>query len=259
MGSFSYEVASRRITLRSLTGCTSTSRRTSSDSTRLFLPTSIRQADIYMAGYGGPTPVVSHRLLMSKSRNGNKRQYDASVSVAPFVSAVQLEGPLVRNRVSIIGSARQSMIRQFAQHYVSQDLPYTFGDAFAKVHMIISPTSQLSVSGLFTHDSGAIGLPSEDRILEEVGWKNYAIGTRYVVLPRALPFVAEVLLSYSRLDTDQGPKGDPVRWSRSEGFSYAVNMTSFYQRAEWALGTLLAGTPNHFAAWRIVPGCGVWL
>ena len=196
----------------------------------------IRQADIYTAGYGGPYSGRIASVIDVKSRNGNKRQYDASVSVAPFVSAVQLEGPLVRNRVSIIGSARQSMIRQFAQHYVSQDLPYTFGDAFAKVHMIISPTSQLSVSGLFTHDSGAIGLPSEDRILEEVGWKNYAIGTRYVVMPRALPFVAEVLLSYSRLDTDQGPKGDPVRWSRSEGFSYAVNMTSFYQRAEWHWG-----------------------
>ncbi len=196
----------------------------------------IRQADIYTAGHGGPYSGRIASVIDVKSRNGNKREYNAAVAVAPFVSTFLFEGPLVRNRVSIIGSARQSMIRQFAQRYVPQDLPYTFGDMFAKVHMIISQTSQLSISSLYTHDVGTIGLPSEDRILEEVGWKNYAIGARYVVLPRALPFVAEVLLSWSRLHTEQGPPGKPVRWSRPEGFSYAVNMTSFYQRAEWHWG-----------------------
>ncbi len=196
----------------------------------------IRQADIYAAGHGSPYSGRIASVIDVKSRNGNKREYDASVSVSPFVSAVQFEGPLIRGRASVIGSLRQSMIRQFAQQYVPQDLPYTFGDAFAKVHLIISQTSQLSVSGLYTYDTGAIGLPSEDRILEEVGWKNYALGARFVVLPRALPFVAEVLFSYSRLDTNQGPPGEPVRWSRPEGFSYAVNMTSFYRRAEWHWG-----------------------
>ena len=196
----------------------------------------IRQADIFTAGHGGPYSGRIASVIDVKSRNGNKRDYDASASIAPFVSAVQFEGPLIKNRMSIIGSARQSLIRQFAQHYVAQDLPYTFGDAFAKVHLIISPTSQISVSGLYTHDAGTIGLESEDRILEEVGWKNYAIGARYVVLPRALPFVAEVLISYSRLFSEQGPPGEPVRWSRTEGFSYTVNMTSFYRRAEWHWG-----------------------
>lgn len=196
----------------------------------------IRQADIHTAAYGGPFSGRISSVIDVKSRNGNKRDFDGSASVAPFVSALQFEGPLIRNRASIIGSFRQSMIRQFAQLYVAQQLPYTFGDAFAKVHVIIGPTSQLSISGLYTHDTGTIGLKSEDRILEEVAWRNHAIGARYVVLPRALPFVAEVLLSYSRLESEQGPPGDPVRWSRFEGFSYAVNMTSFYQRAEWHWG-----------------------
>jgi len=196
----------------------------------------IRKADIFTAGYGGPYSGRISSVIDVKSRNGNKRSYDGAISIAPFVNAIQFEGPLIRNRVSIIGSARQSVIRQFAQRYVPQDLPYTFGDAFAKVHMILGPTGQLSVSGLYTHDLGTMGLNSEDRAFEEVGWKNYALGLRYVVLPRALPFVAEVLLSYSRLHTEQGPPGEPVRWSRTEGYSYMVNMTSFYQRAEWHWG-----------------------
>ena len=196
----------------------------------------IRQADIYTAGYGGPYTGRIASVIDVKSRNGNKRRYAGAVSMAPFVSAAQFEGPLVRDRISVIGSFRQSVIEQAAERYVRQDIPYSFGDAFAKIHTIISQTSQLSVSALFTHDRGVIGLPSEDRILEEVSWRNAAVGLRYVVLPRALPFVAEILLSYSVLDTDQGPAAAPVRSSRIAGFQYAANMTSFYRRTQWKWG-----------------------
>ncbi len=196
----------------------------------------IHQADIHTAGYGAPFTGRIASVIDVKSRNGNKHGYAGALAVAPFVSAAQFEGPLIRDRVSFMGSVRQSLVKTVAQQYVQQDMPYTFGDAFAKVHAIISPTSQLSVSGLYTHDRGTIGLESEDRILEEVGWKNAALGLRYVVLPRALPFVIEILLSYSRLETQQGPSDEPVRWSKIQGFQYAANMTSFYERTQWKWG-----------------------
>ena len=196
----------------------------------------IHQADIHTAGYGAPFTGRISSVIDIKSRNGDKRGYAGNAAVAPFVSSMQIEGPLIRDRLSFMASARQSVVEQIAQHYVSQEMPYTFGDAFAKVHGVISPTSQISVSALYTHDRGRIGLESEDRILEEVGWKNMAVGVRYVVLPRALPFVAEILLSYSRLETDQGPTAEPIRWSRIGGFQYAANMTSFYQRTQWKWG-----------------------
>ena len=196
----------------------------------------IHQADIHTAGYGAPFTGRISSVIDIRSRNGNKRKYAGSLSLSPFVSAGQFEGPLIRDRLSLVGSARHSLVKPLAQKYVGQDMPYTFGDAFAKVHGIISPNSQLSVSALYTQDRGAIGLESEDRILEEVGWTNTAVGLRYVVLPRALPFIAEILLSYSRMETDQGPKNDPVRWARIEGFQYAAKMTSFYERTQWKWG-----------------------
>lgn len=196
----------------------------------------IQQADIHTAGYGAPFTGRISSVIDIRSRNGNKREYAGSVSLSPFVSAGLFEGPLIRNRLSLVSSIRHSLVKPLAQRYVSQDMPYTFGDAFAKVHGIISPNSQLSISALHTRDRGKIGLESEDRILEEVGWTNTALGLRYVVLPRALPFIAEILLSYSRMETDQGPSGDPVRWARIEGFQYAARMTSFYERTQWKWG-----------------------
>ena len=196
----------------------------------------IQQADIHSAGYGGPYTGRISSVINIQSRNGNKNRYAGAASVSPFVSGLQFEGPLVRERASIMASLRQSVVEQAAERYVAQDMPYTFGDAFAKAHALLSHNSQLSVSALHTYDRGTIGLASEDQILESIGWRNSAVGIRYVVLPRALPFIAEVQLSYSRLETEQGPRADPVRWSRVHGFHYAANMTSFYRRTQWKWG-----------------------
>ncbi len=196
----------------------------------------IHQADIHTAGYGAPFTGRISSVIDIRSRNGDKRNYTGAASIAPFVSSAQIEGPLIYNRLSFMASARQSVVKQFAQHYIAQETPYTFGDAFLKVHGQISSNSQLSISALYTNDRGSIGLESADKILEEVGWRNAAIGLRYVVLPRALPFVAEIQLSYSYLKTDQGPANNPVRWSRISGFQYAVHMNSFYQRTQWKWG-----------------------
>ncbi len=196
----------------------------------------LRQADVYTAGYGGPYSGRISSVIDVQSRNGNKRGYASAVSVAPFVSGARLEGPLARDRVSFIGSFRQSVIEQAAQQYVDQDMPYTFGDAFGKIHAVISRNSQLSVSALHTYDRGTLGQESEDRILEEVRWQNTAVGLRYVVLPRQLPFIAEVMLSFSHMRSELGPRDQPVRWTEVKGLNYAVNMTNFFQEAEWKWG-----------------------
>ncbi len=196
----------------------------------------IHQADIHTAGYGGPYTGRISSAISIQSRNGNKNRYAGAASVSPFVSGLQFEGPLIRERASIMASLRQSVVEQAAERYVAQDMPYTFGDAFAKAHAVLSHNSQLSLSALHTYDRGRIGLASEDNILESIGWRNSAVGIRYVVLPRALPFIAEVQLSYSRLETEQGPRANPVRWSRVHGFHYAANMTSFYRRTQWKWG-----------------------
>jgi len=196
----------------------------------------LSRVDLHMAGYGSPFSGRIASVLDIYSRNGNKRKFAGAISAAPFVSGVRLEGPLIRDRLSFISSFRQSVIEHAAQRYVTQDMPYHFGDVFGKVHAVLSNNSQVSASIIHTHDRGTLGQPSEDRLLEEIRWQNTAYGIRYVILPRALPFVAEMLLSVSHVRTEQGPGDAPVRWSRLQGFNYAVNMTNFFKRAEWKWG-----------------------
>ncbi|MEM8486923.1 MAG: TonB-dependent receptor [Bacteroidota bacterium] len=196
----------------------------------------INRADVYAGGFGSQFNGRISSVIDVYTRNGNKKQYQGSASIAPFVSAATIEGPLFSGRTSILGSIRQSVIRQGAQNYISEDLPYNFGDAFAKFHTYISENSQLSFSFINTHDRGKLGEPSVDRVLDEIRWSNTAFGMRYLFLSGSKPFLGELLFSVSRMRSEVGPDEDPVRSSDFNSFNYAVNFTNFIGRTEWKYG-----------------------
>lgn len=196
----------------------------------------INRADVYAGGFGSQFNGRISSVIDVYTRNGNKRKFTGNASIAPFVSAAVIEGPLIQGKTSILGSVRQSVIKQGAQNYVSEDLPYKFGDAFAKLHTHISDNSQLSLSFLNTHDSGVLGEQTVDRVLDEIRWSNTAFGLRYLFLSGSKPFLGELLFSVSRMHSEVGPSSDPVRQSDFDSFNYSVNFTNFIGRTEWKYG-----------------------
>ncbi|GIV59545.1 MAG: TonB-dependent receptor [Rhodothermaceae bacterium] len=196
----------------------------------------INRADFYAAGYGSPFSGRISSVLDVYSRNGNKRQYAGAVSVAPFMSSLLLEGPLLTDRLSFLASVRRSVIEHGAQHYIRQPLPFQFGDAFGKLHFVVNENHQLSISALSTYDQGSLEEPAPDRDLEEIRWRNRAVGVRYLFLPKRVPFVGEILLSYSSLRSEWGDLAAPERYTEFDGFNYAINMTHHMGSAQWKWG-----------------------
>ncbi len=196
----------------------------------------INRADVYAGGFGSQFNGRISSVIDVYTRNGNKKRYAGNASIAPFVSGALIEGPIRSGKASIIASVRQSVIDQGAQNYISTDLPYNFGDAFAKFHTHISDNSQLSLSFIHTHDDGVLGEPTVDRVLDEIRWKNTAFGARYLFLSGSKPFLGELLFSVSRLQSEVGPNGNPIRTSDINSFNYAVNFTNFIGRTEWKYG-----------------------
>ena len=203
----------------------------------------INRADVYAGGYGSQFNGRMSSVIDVYTRNGSKKGFGGSVSLAPFVSAALIEGPLVKDRISFLGSFRQSVIDQGASRYISEDLPYNFGDSFAKAHAVLGQNSQLSISWLETHDKGVLGEGSVDRVLDEIRWTNTAFGLRYLFLSGSKPFIGELLFSVSRMRSEVGPDSDPVRSSQFNNFNYAVNFTNFIGRTEWKYG-IFARAPS---------------
>lgn len=200
----------------------------------------VSRADVYAGGFGSEFSGRISSVIDVHSRNGNKRGFNASAALSPFTSAGHLEGPILPGRISFLGAGRFSMLDQLASQYMSTPLPYVFNDAFGKIHMRLGPNRQFSITGLKTFDRGTL-TPTDDvfRRDDEVSWSNTALGVRYLVAPRILPVLSEVLVSVSRLESSFGPRDEPTRISDLEQFNLAVNMTNFAQRSEVKWGFFL--------------------
>ncbi len=200
----------------------------------------ISSTDVYAGGFGARYGGRLSSVIDVATRNGNKRRFAGAVSVAPFVSAARLEGPIVPNRVSLLVSGRTSVIEQGAAKLVDAPLPYAFDDQFAKIHANLSETSQLSVSALRSYDRGTLGVEAgtgDNDETDQVVWNNQAVGGRFILLPTKLPVLAEILLSFSRVENTFGPQASPSRSSSTKQFQVGVNMTYYLGQTDinWGL------------------------
>ncbi len=201
-------------------------------------PTDIlQQVDIYAGGFTSQYGGRISSVIDIKSRNGDKRGYAGTASVAPFVSGFTLEGPIADDIVSFLVSYRESVIDQGASRLVDQELPFEFDDFFAKTHAFINANTQLSLSLLRTNDRGSVFEGNDLEDPEFVDWQNRAASARYLVFPRAFPVMAEFILSGSRLKSTQTGLAEEVRFSKLSSANTLVNVTHFHRNSEvrWGL------------------------
>jgi CarboxypepD_reg-like domain/TonB-dependent Receptor Plug Domain len=203
----------------------------------------INTADVYAGGFGSQYGGRLSSVIDVSARTGNKRRFAGAVSLAPFVSTVRLEGPLVRDKVSLLFSARQSVLEQGASRLIDEPLPFDFGDIIGKLHANLGASTQLSVTGIHTDDRGRLGLNRigdvEAITEDEVSWQNDAIGGRMIFLPATLPVFAEILISQSKLTNEFGPADKPVRKTEASRFSFAVNLTHYVGTSNFNWGLFL--------------------
>lgn len=195
----------------------------------------INHTDFHSGGYGARYGRRLSSVIDVAARTGNKRRYAGSVSLSPFIGEVRLEGPIGSDRVSGLVSARRSTLEHGAETYLTEDLPFAFGDVFGKIHGEVSENSRLSVSAIRTFDRGTLHpnpdvnpLPEEaiqDEPFGEVRWQNWGVGTRYVTVPPHLPVVTDLHVSFSGLRTELGPAPAPARTSSVQTTRLAFDAT----------------------------------
>lgn len=199
----------------------------------------ISNTDVYAGGYGGRYGGWLSSVIDISARAGNKRRFSGAVSAAPFVSTARIEGPLWKNRVSVLGSWRASMIEKGAARLIDQPLPFTFDDQFVKIHADLNATSQASISAIRTYDRGLIGEQARDStfVRNEVTWRNEALGARYLLLPARLPMLAEILFSTTFVENRFGSETNPLRSASARQINAGANVTWYTGIADvnWGL------------------------
>ena len=199
-------------------------------------------ADLYAGGYPARFGGQVSSVLDIQTRNGNKRAFAAAGSVAPFVSAARVEGPLIPGAASFVVSGRKSVVEEGASRIVDQDLPYDFGDVFGKVHGVLTPNAQLSVQGIHTYDRGTIGEDVGGDVPEEVGYRNTAAGLRFLYLPNVSALRAEILVNVSQLESEQGLdtlRNVPLRASSIGRLNAETNLTFYLPSVDLHTGVFV--------------------
>lgn len=197
----------------------------------------LQQVDIYAGGYTSQYGGRISSVIDVKSRNGDKRDYAGTASIAPFVSGFTLEGPIAEDVVSFLVSYRESVIDEGAARIVDDELPFEFDDFFAKTHAFINANTQLSLSLLRTNDRGSVFEGNDLEDPQSIAWENRSASARYLVFPRAFPIMAEFIVSGSRLKSVQSGITEEVRFSRLSSANTTVNVTHFHRNSEvrWGL------------------------
>lgn len=183
----------------------------------------IQTSDIYAGGYPSKYGGGLSSVIDIHTRTGNKQSFTGSAAVSPFISSARAEGPLVPGRISMIGSIRRSTLGVGASRYVDQPLPYTFGDAFAKVHAQTTDASRLSITGLSTFDRGRLGAASDTLTTSQVRWGNRGLGFHYIFLPSWMPMKADFYLTYGRHNSEIGPADNPTRSTSGRDFRFGLD------------------------------------
>ncbi|HUF07930.1 MAG TPA: TonB-dependent receptor [Rhodothermales bacterium] len=197
----------------------------------------VNKVDFYKGGFGARYGGRLSSVIDVETRNGNKDRFSGSVALAPLMSGVRVEGPIVPGRVSAIVSIRESFIEDIMSGSVGDKLPYRLGDRFGKVHAFLSDEASLSITGITTHDEGDIGANPESFLGDEIStivadsteirWSNQAIGGKFLFAPVSTPIHIKATGSVFRYDTELGNDDVPEREAEVTGYKFAAEITRF--------------------------------
>ncbi|MBO6575987.1 MAG: TonB-dependent receptor [Rhodothermales bacterium] len=194
----------------------------------------VRRADVYAGGFGARYGERVSSVLDISTRNANLFRREGAATLSPFSIGLVLEQPLAEGKASALLSARRSLVRTGASGLVDQDLPFTFGDVFAKVHAVLNPNARGELFALHTFDRGGLN-PTGSAAAREVAWRNTALSSRLLVIPRQLPVTADARVSWSRLQSEQRADAAEVRRADVENLHFAIDGV-FYGRSDVAWG-----------------------
>ncbi|MEM8557201.1 MAG: hypothetical protein AAGG50_05190, partial [Bacteroidota bacterium] len=193
------------------------------------------------AQYGGRLSSV----LDIASRDGSKERFAGSVALAPFLSGVSVEGPLVPGRVSFLASARESLVARLTPDLYGQAFPYEFGDRFAKLHARLGTASGVSVTALQTSDRGDIAGTKTDIFGDPVpfvaddealAWDNLAVGATLDLRPVRLPWRVVLRGGYTESESAFGPENAPTQTAREAGWQGTATVTRYLGPHEVRVG-----------------------
>lgn len=210
----------------------------------------IRNADVYTGGFGAEYGGRVSSIMKITTKDGDKKHIGGKVSVSPFVSKLQLEGPLSKFKEgkggssSYILSARTSYLKQsskvFYPYVDTAGLPFNFRDLYGKLSFYGDNGSKLNISGFNFTDKVTY------QSLQDLSWKSSGVGSNFVLIPNSSSVLIDGAFSYSSyaINLKQANRNDNN--SKIDGFNFGINFKYFIGKNEVTYGFEAIGLTTNY-------------
>ncbi len=114
----------------------------------LFSGSELRQAELskggFSAKYGGRTASV----LSMSLKDGNREKWEVDAGLGVLASHIQFDGPLLKNKSSILFSARRTYVDLLSKPFLNSDeeVAYYYYDINSKINLDINPKNRIYLS-----------------------------------------------------------------------------------------------------------------
>ncbi len=195
----------------------------------------VSTADFYAGGFGARYSGRISSVVDVTMRDGNMQRFASGASVSPFLTSLRVEGPLRKESLSFLGSARMSVIEQAAPVFLAQSLPLRFGDVFLKLTSAGGAQSRCSLSALHTFDRGAIDVDQKNPG-DVFRWSNTVAGGRCIAFPTNTSSMLELVggASYFNNAVEQSMRSE--RNSDALEINTKINLTAPWRGRPLRLG-----------------------
>lgn len=139
----------------------------------------IDATEFHAGGFSSEEGNFTASHIRLQTRTGDFAKAGGEASLTPFLAAASVSAPIVKEKVSFLGSFRVSplgleyrAVRGTVNRYqdVLQDFNTTVGDAFGKITWKASPHNDLSLSAFGSLDR--YGFVLNDKTTDGMGWNN---------------------------------------------------------------------------------------
>lgn len=205
----------------------------------------IRNVDVYTGGFGAEYGGRISSIMKITTKDGDKKGIHGKLSASPFVSKVQLEGPLKKQKEnsaagsSFLVSGRTSYLKESAELFYpyvdTAGLPFNFTDLYGKLSFTGDNGSKLGISAFNFRDKVRY------RSLQDLNWNTYGVGTSFVLIPNNSGFVFDGSMSYSDYQISLEEASRPSRNSRISGFNLGLNFKYFFGKNDFQWGVETIG------------------
>jgi hypothetical protein len=199
----------------------------------------ISSADVYTGGFGAEFGGRISSVMDIKTRDGNKKRVAGKMDVNMFGARLLVEGPFVKmqdergSALSFILSAKGSYLEHSSKifyPYVKQGLPFNFWDLYGKISLTTKGGTKLSLFGFNFDDQVNYSDVATYR------WKNWGLGSHFLVVPGDVPMTMEGSLSYSNYAASMNDAGFAPRSTSLDGVMFKWAFNYFVGRSVFSAG-----------------------